>query len=134
MVALNTPQYCCGGLNFGYFYDRSPIIAHDGAAPGYSMDRFTQSDVPGCRTPHVWLRDGSSLYDALGPWFTLLRLDPAADADPIARAAARAGVPLTVLDVTDRPSPHIHARLVLSRPDQHVAWRGECAARRRRRR
>ena len=35
---LNVPQYCCGGLNFGYFYDRSPIIAHDGeAAPPYSM-------------------------------------------------------------------------------------------------
>ena len=24
---LNVQQYCCGGLNFGYFYDRSPIIA-----------------------------------------------------------------------------------------------------------
>jgi 4-hydroxy-2-oxoheptanedioate aldolase len=23
-------QYCCGGLNFGYFYDRSPLIAYDG--------------------------------------------------------------------------------------------------------
>ena len=56
---LNVPQYCCGGLNFGYFYDRSPIIAYDGeAAPPYSMYDFTPSTVPGCRTPHVWLRDG----------------------------------------------------------------------------
>ena len=123
LVALNTPQYCCGGLNFGYFYDRSPIIAHDGQAPTYTMDQFTQSDVPGCRTPHVWLAEKRSLYDALGPWFTLIRLDPRADADPIAHAAARRGVPLTVLDVrTDDPA-HRH-RLVLSRPDQHVAWRG----------
>ncbi|HSJ41437.1 MAG TPA: FAD-dependent monooxygenase, partial [Xanthobacteraceae bacterium] len=30
---LNVQQYCCGGLNFGYFYDRSPIIAYDGAEP-----------------------------------------------------------------------------------------------------
>ena len=29
---LNVQQYCCGGLNFGYFYDRSPIIAYDGAS------------------------------------------------------------------------------------------------------
>ena len=29
---LNVQQYCCAGLNFGYFYDRSPIIAYDGAA------------------------------------------------------------------------------------------------------
>src|SRR3954463_5150374 len=28
---LNVQQYCCGGLNFGYFYDASPIIAYDGA-------------------------------------------------------------------------------------------------------
>ncbi len=71
---LNVPQYCCGGLNFGYFYDRSPIIAHDGeAAPPYSMYDFTPSTVPGCRTPHLWLRDGRSLYDAMGIGFTLLR-------------------------------------------------------------
>ncbi|MEO9188578.1 MAG: FAD-dependent monooxygenase, partial [Acetobacteraceae bacterium] len=122
LVALNTPQYCCGGLNFGYFYDRSPIIAHDGEAPPYTMDRFTQSDVPGCRTPHLWLR-GVSLYDALGPWFTLLRLDPTADAEPILKAAARRKVPMTVLDVRTNDAAYRH-KLVLSRPDQHVAWRG----------
>jgi hypothetical protein len=32
---LNVGQFCCGGLNFGYFYDASPIIAYDGEqAPG----------------------------------------------------------------------------------------------------
>lgn len=124
LVALNTPQYCCGGLNFGYFYDRSPIVAYDGEAPPpYTMADFTQSDVPGCRTPHLWLRDGRSLYDALGPGFTLLRLDPRADADPVARAAARRGVPLSVLDVRAEATPYRHA-LVLSRPDQHIGWRG----------
>jgi hypothetical protein len=65
---LNVKQYCCGGLNFGSYYDRSPLIAYDGEAPpGYTMDQFTPSTVPGCRTPHVWLDDGRSLYDALGP-------------------------------------------------------------------
>jgi len=123
LVALNTPQYCCGGLNFGYFYDRSPIIAHEGEAPSYTMDRFTPSDVPGCRTPHLWRRDGSSLYDALGPWFTLLRIDPTADVDPIARAAAHRRVPMSVLDVADADAGYRH-KLIMSRPDQHVAWRG----------
>ena len=62
------PQFCCGGLNFGYFYDRSPIIPYDGeTAPPYTMDQFTPSTVPGCRTPHIWLADGQSLYDAMGP-------------------------------------------------------------------
>ena len=71
-------QYCAAGLNFGYYYDQSPIIAYDGAAhPPYSMGNFTSSTVPGCRTPHLWLHDGRSLYDALGPEYTLLRFDPA---------------------------------------------------------
>jgi hypothetical protein len=26
----NVGQFCCGGLNFGYFYKNSPIIAYDG--------------------------------------------------------------------------------------------------------
>src|SRR5674476_326942 len=61
---LNVQQYCCAGLNFGYFYDASPIVAYDGAAPPvYSMGEFTPSTVPGCRAPHLWLADGRSLYD-----------------------------------------------------------------------
>jgi len=34
---LNVQQYCCAGLNFGYFYQGSPIIVYDGeAAPPYT--------------------------------------------------------------------------------------------------
>jgi hypothetical protein len=118
---------CCGGLNFGYFYDGSPIVAYDGeAAPPYSMAGFTQSTVPGCRTPHVWPRDGRSLYDALGPDFTLLRLDSAVEIDGLIAAAARRGVPMTVLDVGGDDAPKLYPRkLLLSRPDRHVAWRGD---------
>src|SRR5579864_6619654 len=60
---INVQQYACAGLNFGAYYDRSPIIAYDGAEhPAYTMDRYTPSTVPGCRTPHLWLSDGRSLY------------------------------------------------------------------------
>lgn len=123
---LNVQQYCCAGLNFGYFYDRSPIIAYDGATPPpYGMAEFTSCTVPGCRVPHVWLKGGRSLYDALGPEYTLLRLDQAADAAPLAAAAIRRGVDLPVLDVVIRdPSPY-DCRLLLCRPDQHIAWRGD---------
>ncbi len=123
---LNVNQYCCGGLNFGYFYDRSPIIAYDGEAPPpYSMAAFTPSTVPGCRTPHVWDGEGRSLYDRLGPGFSLLRTDASLDVAPLVRAAEGRGVPLRVLDLDDaEASPWYGERLVLSRPDQHVAWRG----------
>lgn len=124
---LNVNQYCCGGLNFGYFYDRSALIAYDGEpAPAYSMAGFTPSTVPGCRTPHFWLEDGRSLYDALGDDYTLLRLDRSVDTRALELAAKRRGVPMQVLDI-DTPAAHAlyRHRLVLSRPDQHVAWRGD---------
>jgi 2-polyprenyl-6-methoxyphenol hydroxylase-like FAD-dependent oxidoreductase len=124
---LNVKQYCCAGLNFGYFYDASPIIAYDGEAqPAYTMDRFTPSTVPGCRVPHAWLEDGRSLYDAMGPGFTLLRFDPGADASALVQAFARREVPLELLDVkSPEASTAYRHKFVLSRPDQHVAWRGD---------
>ena len=90
------------------------------------MHDYEPSTVPGCRTPHFWLSDGRSLYDALGPDYTLLRFDPEVDVSALTDAAARAGVPLQVLDVRadDIPGAYRH-KLVLSRPDQHVAWRGD---------
>ncbi len=74
--AINVQQYACAGLNFGTYYDQSPIVAYDGAEfPPYTMAAYQASTVPGCRTPHVWLSGTTSLYDALGPEFTLLRLE-----------------------------------------------------------
>jgi hypothetical protein len=90
------------------------------------MHDFTPSTVPGCRAPHVWLADGRSLYDALGPYYTLIRTDPAVDVAGLVAAAAKRGMPLTLLDI-DAPEAHtLYARrLTLVRPDQHVAWRGD---------
>jgi hypothetical protein len=125
--ALDVEQQCCGGLNFGYGYDRSPIIAYDAERqPAYTMGTFTSSTVPGCRAPHLWLGDGVSLYDALGPGYTLLRFDPTAAVAGIVGAAARRNVPLKVLDVPTPQARTLYGHdLVLVRPDQHVAWRGD---------
>jgi hypothetical protein len=89
------------------------------------MNSYTPSTVPGCRTPHLWRADGSSLYDAMGPDFTLLRLDLAIDVAPLEAAARNRGVPLKVLDIEPPTTAVFYGGgLVLSRPDQHVAWRG----------
>lgn len=124
---LNVNQYCCGGLNFGYFYKDSPIIAYDGEeAPPYTMYDFTPSTVPGCRAPHFWLDDGRSLYDALGPDYTLLRFDSATDVTGLIAAAQARSVPLTLLDVEAEDARTLYPhKLALVRPDQHVAWRGD---------
>jgi len=124
---LNVQQFCCAGLNFGYFYDASPLITYDGEpAPAYSMGSFTASTVPGCRAPHLWLRDGRSLYDALGADYTLLRTQPDVDVASLLAAARSRGVPLKLLDLHGEvlPPEYQHA-LLLCRPDQHIAWRGQ---------
>ncbi|MDM0001464.1 FAD-dependent oxidoreductase [Variovorax sp. J22P240] len=124
---LNVQQFCCAGLNFGYFYTDSPIISADGEAPPpYSMGDFTPSTVPGCRAPHFWLPDGRSLYDAFGPGYTLLRFDRRTDTSALEQAAESSGMPLVILDV-DAPEvpPAYRHRMVLCRADQHVAWRGD---------
>ena len=123
---INVQQYACAGLNFGTYYDRSPIIAYDGAEhPAYTMSLYAPSTVPGCRTPHFRRADGGSIYDAMGKEFTLLRFDSNIDVAALEAAARSRGLPLMVLDV-ERPSMASYdgCGLVLSRPDQHVAWRG----------
>jgi 2-polyprenyl-6-methoxyphenol hydroxylase-like FAD-dependent oxidoreductase len=123
---LNVQQFCCAGLNFGYFYEGSPIIVSDGEAPPpYTMGDFTASTVPGCRAPHFWLADGTSLYDAFGPGYTLLRFDDRVEVGELMNVAARRGMPVTVVDVQggDVPAAYRH-KLVIVRDDEHVAWRG----------
>jgi hypothetical protein len=124
---LYVQQQCCGGLNFGYFYGNSPIIAYDGAShPVYSMGRFESSSVPGCRAPHLWLNGRYSLYDACGAGFALLRLDPRVRVSGLIHAAAQQGVPLKIVEVDQRDAQSLYAnKLVLLRPDRHVAWRGD---------
>lgn len=127
--ALNVQQYACAGLNYGYYYDASPVIAYDGeAAPAYTMHDYTPSTVPGCRLPHFVLADGRSLYDLLGAGFTLLQFDPAVETSALVAAARAAGVPLKLLaidrDLDAAPDAYRHA-LVLARGDAHIVWRGD---------
>jgi 2-polyprenyl-6-methoxyphenol hydroxylase-like FAD-dependent oxidoreductase len=120
-------QQCCAGLNFGYFYDRSPIIAYDGEQhPPYTMGAFTSSTVPGCRVPHVWLAPGCSLYDALGTGYSLICLDQDIDVAGLVAAAERRGMPLSIVNLTSAELASAYRRkLLIVRPDQHVAWRGD---------
>ncbi len=123
---MSLGQYCAGGLNFGYFYDSSPVIVYDGAThPTYTAHEFVQSTVPGCRLPHCWLPDGTSIYDVLGDGFALLRSDASIVVEPLQDAAAAQGVPLTVLDLDEDAAVTYDHKLVLARPDRHIAWRSD---------
>ncbi len=116
------------GAVLGYCYEHSPVIVKDGtpAPPANSMI-YRPSAHPGCLAPHLWLEDGSSLYDHFGVGFTLLvtnELDTGVDR--ATEAAREMDVPLTVLSLRDaRLKPRYSANFALVRPDQHVAWRGD---------
>jgi 2-polyprenyl-6-methoxyphenol hydroxylase-like FAD-dependent oxidoreductase len=116
------------GVVLGMRYEDSPIVVDDGSHP--PTDHFmlyVPSAHPGCLAPHLWLSDGSSLYDHFGEGFTLLITRGASDAaGPFVAAAANRQVPLKVLALSDsRLCSRYEAAFALIRPDQHVAWRAQ---------
>ena len=116
------------GVVLGSHYSGSPLVVSDGSEPPEPhFMLYVPSAHPGCLAPHMWLDDGSSLYDHFGPDFTLLVLSGAAeDAAAIDAAAAACGVPVRIVAPGDpRLVARYGARFALIRPDQHVAWRGD---------
>jgi len=115
-------------VKLGYCYGHSSIVCADGTAgpPDDAWD-FVPSARPGSRAPHAWIGEHRSLLDLFGRGFVLLRFgtEPMS-AEPLVQAAAARAVPLQVVDIAN---PHIERlyekKLVLVRPDGHVAWRGD---------
>ena len=119
-------EWFANGVMMGYRYDDSPIVWPDGTpAPPDLSHPYIQIARPGARAPHVWLRDGRSTLDLYGRSFVLLRLGNVPTAH-IEKAAKDRGVPLTVaaLDEPDVLAAY-QRKLVLVRPDGHVAWRAD---------
>jgi hypothetical protein len=114
------------GVHLGYIYHPSPIVAPDGTPkPVDDTVGYVPTTFPGARAPHAWLAAGRSTLDLFGDAFVLLAFADVATG-ALERAAAAVGLPLTVRRIA---SPAVAAlygrRLVLVRPDGHVAWRGD---------
>ncbi len=127
LEAFLRTEYIVPGLQFGVRYDESPLVTYDnGVRPPDEPNSYTAVGCPGIRAPHFWMKDGSSLYDHFGPEFTLMKLGGTkTDTSAIQSEAGKHGVPLKVIDVPgDEPRDAYERDLVLVRPDQHVAWRG----------
>lgn len=125
IASLGNAENESTGIEFGYVYDRSPIVAEEAGAVAPSDPlRYVATTMPGARLPSTFLRDGSALFDRLGPWFTLVNFG-ALDEAPFVAAAERAGVPLQVLSLQEPALEAIYGRnAYLVRPDHHIAWRG----------
>ena len=123
-------QFNSAGTHLGYRYVDSPIIAPDGMPePPDDPAQVIPSTWPGSRTPHAWLADGRSTLDLFGDGFVLLRLGTSQAGDQeLIDAAHEARVPLRCIDLDDPDVATLYERrLVLVRPDGHVAWRGDTA-------
>jgi 2-polyprenyl-6-methoxyphenol hydroxylase-like FAD-dependent oxidoreductase len=99
-------------------YDDSPIVA-PGPARGHGADPLR----PGFRLPHARV-GGQSIFDMLGPGFTLIRTELAPDpVDEFVAGCAARNVPLKLLTVEAQLARHLYGSdYVLVRPDQHVAF------------
>ncbi|KIW76367.1 hypothetical protein Z517_11113 [Fonsecaea pedrosoi CBS 271.37] len=118
------------GIELGYRY-KSPVIIHDEsgeAEPEWVPSKYIPTTWPGGRPPHVFLSDGTPIFDKFGRDWTLLSFssEPCGE-DFLEEAAQALSVPLkrVSLDGEDLAKRLYEKRLVLIRPDQHVAWRGD---------
>lgn len=115
-------------VKLGYCYDKSPIIWSDGTAgPPEDAWDFVPSARPGSRAPHAWIGENRSMLDLFGHGFVLLRFGASpVSGEPLVQVAAARAVPLQIVDIANPDIERLYERkLVLVRPDGHVAWRGD---------
>jgi 2-polyprenyl-6-methoxyphenol hydroxylase-like FAD-dependent oxidoreductase len=127
-TAMMRREWFTLGIHLGYRYEGSPICWPDGTAPPPDEARsYVPVARPGHRAPHAWLADGRSTLDLFGRGFTLLGFDAGPrDAEPLLQAARARGVPLDFVALHEPQVAALYERkLVLVRPDGHVAWRGD---------
>ena len=115
------------GVEAGYSYAGSPLIAEEpGNVAEWETSRYEPHARPGVRIPHMWLKDGRALQDALGDDYTLLDLRGDCDADALVAAFRMLCAPLDVLHLDEERVRTVYgASAFLLRPDLHIAWRGD---------
>ncbi|WP_157390256.1 FAD-dependent monooxygenase [Nocardia terrae] len=126
-VADNDAENLSLGVELDVRYDDSPVVVSDGsAAPNWDRRRFVPTVRPGHHAPNVIFDDGTTLFDRFGPQFTVV--DALGDPNQTALLlleAERAGVPTRYVALTDPALTALYDhRIVLVRPDLHIAWSG----------
>jgi 2-polyprenyl-6-methoxyphenol hydroxylase-like FAD-dependent oxidoreductase len=125
----NSGENTSAGIELGYCYSGSPVVASDGVEPP-ELDplAYQATTLPGVRAPHVALPDGRSILTWFSDGFTLVD-HGASDIERLLDAAQALGIPMRhlALDPNAQSARVYERRLVLVRPDGHVAWRGDKA-------
>jgi 2-polyprenyl-6-methoxyphenol hydroxylase-like FAD-dependent oxidoreductase len=126
IAAIGNAENESFGIELGYAYGASPVIWPE---PGADIPddplRYVPTTAPGVRLPSVILRDGVPIFDRLGRWFSLICVS-ARPSGPLVEAAAQHSVPLEVIGLDDPGLAETYGTgLLVVRPDQHIAWRGQ---------
>jgi hypothetical protein len=127
MQELAWGEFDAPGIQLGVDYGNSPIVANEPSdPPDDDPHRYVPHARPGARAPHLWLENGVALFDRFGRDFTLMKLDSKLDSAALENAARARGIPLSVLALENEEAQALYGRrLVLIRPDHHIAWRGD---------
>ena len=128
IIRDRTQIFVSDGIVLGYRYDPSPVICDDGTPPPQdSISEYTPTARPGSRAPHGWFSDGKSILDLFGNKFVLLVFDGTlGDAEGLISAAENFALPFDVVQIDNAEIAALYERkLVLVRPDGHVAWRAD---------
>ncbi len=124
-------QFSAPGMELGARYDGSPIIVSHDQPPSDDPVTYTPSSVPGGRFPHLWMDppgpNRRSVFDQLGRGFTLIRIgDAAPGPEAFQVASSKLRMPMKVITLPQSPALDLYQRrLIVVRPDQHIAWRGD---------
>jgi len=126
IMESQTRKVITDGLALGYRYDPSPIVWPDGTpAPEDSVTDYHPTARPGSRAPHAFIAPGRSTVDLFGKGLVLVRFG-SADVSAVERAFAQRSVPLRVETIENPDAAALYqGKLVLVRPDGHVAWRAD---------
>jgi len=126
-LATNNAENVSLGIELDVRYDDSPVVVPDGStAPPWDRRTFAPTVRPGHRAPNIALGERDTLFDQFGPGFTLVdALDDNGQSSRLLSEAARVGLPIRHLTLTDPALADLYQhRLVLVRPDLHIAWSG----------
>jgi 2-polyprenyl-6-methoxyphenol hydroxylase-like FAD-dependent oxidoreductase len=126
-LATNNAENLSLGIELDVRYDDSPVVVPDGSTPPpWDRRTFVPTVRPGHRAPNIALGKQGTLFDQFGAGFTLVdALGDPSHSTRLLHEAKSAGVPITYLRLTDPALTALYQdRLVLVRPDLHIAWSG----------
>jgi hypothetical protein len=112
-------------LLIGYRYRSAAVVTGEPVVDPDAVQLVEElRGQPGTRVPHVWVRDGVSTLDLLGPGFTVLTGDERWCA-AAASASASVGAHRICSDEWAATTGLSSEGALLVRPDDFVGWRAE---------